>query len=96
MSTEHQQYSIANQSDVIRQYAQDHKMRIVRTYDDAGKSGLTRRKRGGLNAVWYRQELALRPAESAPLFSPHWVGPPVYYRNHRDREHARRCRLPVS
>ena len=51
MSTEHQQYSIANQSDVIRQYAQDHQMQIVRTYDDAGKSGLTLRKRTGLRQL---------------------------------------------
>ena len=51
MSTEHQQYSIANQSDVIRQYAQDHKMQIVRTYNDAGKSGLTLQRRNGLREL---------------------------------------------
>jgi len=51
MSTEHQQYSIANQSDVIREYARNHKMQIVRTYDDAGKSGLTLRKRHGLRQL---------------------------------------------
>ncbi|MGD0581224.1 MAG: recombinase family protein [Bryobacteraceae bacterium] len=40
MSTEHQQYSTENQSDVIRQYAAQRGMVIVRTYADAGKSGL--------------------------------------------------------
>ena len=40
MSTEHQQYSTENQSEVIRQYALKRGMTIVRTYTDAGKSGL--------------------------------------------------------
>src|SRR5882724_5251841 len=40
MSTEHQQYSTENQSDIIRQYAERRGMTIVRTYADAGKSGL--------------------------------------------------------
>jgi DNA invertase Pin-like site-specific DNA recombinase len=40
MSTEHQQYSTENQSGVIRQYAARRGMVIVRTYADAGKSGL--------------------------------------------------------
>ncbi|MCC6363038.1 MAG: recombinase family protein [Bryobacterales bacterium] len=40
MSTEHQQYSIENQSDAIRQYAAKRGMIIVRTYADSGKSGL--------------------------------------------------------
>jgi DNA invertase Pin-like site-specific DNA recombinase len=40
MSTEHQQYSIENQSDAIRQYAARRGMTIVRTYADSGKSGL--------------------------------------------------------
>jgi len=40
MSTEHQQYSTENQSEVIRQYAERRGMTIVRTYADAGKSGL--------------------------------------------------------
>jgi hypothetical protein len=38
MSTEHQQYSTENQSDVIRQYAERRGMAIFRTYADAGKS----------------------------------------------------------
>lgn len=40
MSTEHQQYSTENQSDVIREYARKRGLEIVRTYEDAGKSGL--------------------------------------------------------
>jgi DNA invertase Pin-like site-specific DNA recombinase len=40
MSTEHQQYSTENQSQVIRQYAEQRGMIVVRTYADTGKSGL--------------------------------------------------------
>ena len=40
MSTEHQQYSAENQADKIREYAARRGIEIVRTYADAGKSGL--------------------------------------------------------
>ena len=40
MSTEHQQYSTENQSAKIREYAAQRGIQIVRTYADAGKSGL--------------------------------------------------------
>jgi DNA invertase Pin-like site-specific DNA recombinase len=40
MSTEHQQYSTENQADKIREYAAHRNIDIVRTYADAGKSGL--------------------------------------------------------
>lgn len=40
MSTDHQKYSTENQSDAIRQYAEARGIEIVRTYADAGKSGL--------------------------------------------------------
>jgi DNA invertase Pin-like site-specific DNA recombinase len=40
MSTEHQQYSTENQSDVIREYAAKRGMEVVRTFTDSGKSGL--------------------------------------------------------
>src|SRR5689334_22877245 len=40
MSTEHQQDSTANQSDRIREYAKQRDIEIVKTYTDAGKSGL--------------------------------------------------------
>ena len=40
MSTEHQQYSTENQAAKIREYASRRGIEIVRTYADAGKSGL--------------------------------------------------------
>ncbi len=40
MSTDHQKYSTENQSDAIRHYAEARGIEIVRTYADAGKSGL--------------------------------------------------------
>src|ERR1019366_8561708 len=40
MSTEHQQYSTENQAAKIREYAAQRGLEIVRTYTDAGKSGL--------------------------------------------------------
>lgn len=40
MSTEHQQYSTANQADAIREYAARRGYTVVRTYADEGKSGL--------------------------------------------------------
>ncbi|MCL4854382.1 MAG: recombinase family protein, partial [Bryobacteraceae bacterium] len=40
MSTEHQQYSTENQRSVIREYASKRAFVIVRSYEDAGKSGL--------------------------------------------------------
>ena len=41
MSTDHQQYSTANQKAAISEYASAHEIEIVATYEDAGKSGLT-------------------------------------------------------
>jgi DNA invertase Pin-like site-specific DNA recombinase len=40
MSTDHQQYSTENQAETIREYAERHGLRIVRSYADEGKSGL--------------------------------------------------------
>ena len=51
MSTEHQKYSTDNQAQVIAAYAEVHKMRVVRTYMDAGKSGLNLRGRPGLQQL---------------------------------------------
>jgi DNA invertase Pin-like site-specific DNA recombinase len=48
MSTDHQKYSIANQSAAIQEYAEAHSIRILRSYIDSGKSGLTITKRDGL------------------------------------------------
>jgi DNA invertase Pin-like site-specific DNA recombinase len=51
MSTEHQQYSIDNQSEAISSYARTHRMEVVKTYSDAGKSGLTIENRPGLRQM---------------------------------------------
>jgi DNA invertase Pin-like site-specific DNA recombinase len=40
MSTDHQRYSTENQADALQRYADAHGMRVVRTYEDSGKSGL--------------------------------------------------------
>jgi DNA invertase Pin-like site-specific DNA recombinase len=40
MSTEHQKYSTENQAEIIASYAAQRGFEIVRTYEDAGKSGL--------------------------------------------------------
>ena len=40
MSTEHQKYSTENQADSLQRYADQRGFTIVRTYEDAGKSGL--------------------------------------------------------
>lgn len=51
MSTEHQQYSLENQSLAIHTYAQAHGFEIVRTYSDAAKSGLVLTRRTGLQQL---------------------------------------------
>ena len=51
MSTEHQQYSTENQSRIIHEYAARRGMTIVKTYRDAGKSGLRLDGRDGLKQL---------------------------------------------
>ena len=51
MSTEHQQYSIDNQAEAIGRYAKDHNMKIVKSYVDSGKSGLSFENRPGLRQL---------------------------------------------
>jgi DNA invertase Pin-like site-specific DNA recombinase len=51
MSTEHQQYSIANQSAAIALYAAAHNMGIIRSFVDEGKSGTTIKSRKGLQEL---------------------------------------------
>ena len=51
MSTEHQQYSTANQDDIILEYAKKRNFEIVRTYADEGKSGLNVAGRRSLQAL---------------------------------------------
>jgi DNA invertase Pin-like site-specific DNA recombinase len=48
MSTEHQQYSLANQAEAIGRYAREHGFTVVKTYADPGKSGLVLKNRAGL------------------------------------------------
>jgi DNA invertase Pin-like site-specific DNA recombinase len=47
MSTEQQQYSIDNQADAIRTYAEAQGFEIIRTYIDEAKSGLVLKHRLG-------------------------------------------------
>ncbi len=51
MSTEHQQYSTENQREIIRQYAEQRNMVVVKTYTDAGRSGLTIDHRAALQQL---------------------------------------------
>ncbi|HEY1612361.1 MAG TPA: recombinase family protein [Rhizomicrobium sp.] len=51
MSTEHQKYSTENQADAIREYAARRGIEIVRTYADAGKSGLSLEGRDALKTL---------------------------------------------
>jgi len=51
MSTEHQQYSLENQSLAIQKYAEAHGFEVVRTYSDAARSGLVLRRRIGLQQL---------------------------------------------
>lgn len=51
MSTEHQRYSPLHQKTAIAAYATERGYRIVRTYADAGVSGLSMRHREGLKAM---------------------------------------------
>ncbi len=51
MSTEHQKYSIENQQALIKAYAVAHGMKVVQTYTDAGKSGVTLKRRAGLSCL---------------------------------------------
>src|ERR1700676_2418736 len=51
MSTEHQQYSLENQTTAIQVYAESHGFEVVRTYSDSAKSGLVLRRRTGLQQL---------------------------------------------
>lgn len=48
MSDDQQQYSIDNQKAAIKEFAESHGFTIVRTYDDAGKSGVAATRRTAL------------------------------------------------
>src|SRR5258707_12815415 len=63
MSTEHQRYSIENQKTAIAAYAHERRFEVVRTYIDPGRSGLTLRRRRGL------QQLLSDALQPSPDFS---------------------------
>lgn len=51
MSTEHQQYSLENQTATITKYASEHGFVVTHTYTDAGKSGVVLNHRHGLRQL---------------------------------------------
>jgi len=51
MSTELQQYSIENQKAAIKEYADQHGFVVVKTYTDAGRSGIVLKHRIGLSTL---------------------------------------------
>ena len=51
MSTDRQQNSTENQKNAIAKFAEQHRMGIVRTYEDLGKSGLLLKQRPGLKSL---------------------------------------------
>uniref|UniRef100_B0T7K2 Resolvase domain n=1 Tax=Caulobacter sp. (strain K31) TaxID=366602 RepID=B0T7K2_CAUSK len=51
MSTEHQRYSLENQMAALGVYALNHDIKIVKTYRDHGRSGVTLKKRPGLQSL---------------------------------------------
>ena len=51
MSTEHQQYSIENQSAAIQEYARLHGFEIVQSYSDEARSGIDLARRPGLRQL---------------------------------------------
>jgi DNA invertase Pin-like site-specific DNA recombinase len=51
MSTEHQQYSLDNQSAAIQRYAEFHGFEVLHTYSDPAKSGVVLKHRSGLRQL---------------------------------------------
>ncbi|HET6145384.1 MAG TPA: recombinase family protein [Candidatus Acidoferrales bacterium] len=51
VSTEHQQYSLENQSSAIQRYAEAHNFGVIQTYSDAAKSGIVLKRRTGLQQL---------------------------------------------
>jgi len=50
-STEHQRYSLENQSAAIQKYADTYGFEVVRTYSDTAKSDVVLRHRSGLRQL---------------------------------------------
>ena len=51
MSTDDQQFSIANQKAAIHEYAERYGFKVVTTYEDSGRSGVSIRNRDGLRRL---------------------------------------------
>ena len=51
MSTEHQRYSLENQSAAIEKYAENHGFLVIQTYSDAARTGVVFRRREGLQQL---------------------------------------------
>src|SRR6476661_10069611 len=51
MSTDQQQYSLDNQREAIKEFADAQGFNIVRSYADPGRSGLTLKSRPGLQSL---------------------------------------------
>lgn len=51
MSTEHQQYSLQNQSAAIQRYAKEKGFIVIHTYSDAARSGVALKRREGLRKL---------------------------------------------
>jgi DNA invertase Pin-like site-specific DNA recombinase len=61
MSTDHQQYSLRSQTAAIQRYAEIHGFRIVQTYEDAGRSGLSLKRREGLARLLHDVVIGAQP-----------------------------------
>jgi DNA invertase Pin-like site-specific DNA recombinase len=65
VSTEHQQYSLENQSTTIQKYAEAHGFEVVQTYSDAARTGVVLKRRTGLRQLL--QDVVGAPAYRAIL-----------------------------
>ncbi len=68
MSTEHQTYSLDNQRDAIRSYAEVMGYDIVATYEDPGRSGLHLESRPGLKRLLFDVEHGLADFETVVVY----------------------------
>ncbi|TJV70687.1 MAG: recombinase family protein [Mesorhizobium sp.] len=68
MSTEHQTYSLDNQRDAIRSYAEVMGYDIVATYEDPGRSGLHLESRPGLKKLLFDVEHGLADFETVVVY----------------------------
>ena len=74
MSTDHQKYSTENQLDVIRGYADARGLKILRVFEDSGRSGLRLDGREALQNLMGEVESVKRHAIGTPYRRP--IGTP--------------------